>query len=169
MPVRFLLFLFLFLLSPTALAQVRPLDLVPAGEPRTLPERILGASAEPFWDDFHPRSGEDGSDQVVAPGIHAISRRLAEQLLRLETRAVLRPCGGEPLALLREVRHAVELRSPQVAPRHLPGAVQGVQRQYRRRGRDGPELGDGIGRRPGGVVQAPVREGSRAQARRTRE
>ena len=44
--------IFLLLLSSTSLAQVRPLDLVPAGEPRTLPERILGASAEPFWDDF---------------------------------------------------------------------------------------------------------------------
>ncbi len=52
MLMRFLLVIFLLLLPPTALAQVRTLDLVPAGEPRTLPERILGASAEPFWDDF---------------------------------------------------------------------------------------------------------------------
>jgi hypothetical protein len=52
MPVRFLLFLSLLLLPAPVLSQVRPLDLVPTGEPRALPERILGTSAEPFWDDF---------------------------------------------------------------------------------------------------------------------
>jgi hypothetical protein len=31
-------------------AQVRPLTLVAAGEPRSLPHRILGASASPFWE-----------------------------------------------------------------------------------------------------------------------
>lgn len=30
----------------------RPVELVPVGEPRQLPARILGASAEPFWDNF---------------------------------------------------------------------------------------------------------------------
>ena len=50
--IRVASFIFLVLLSSASLAQVRPLNLVPAGEPRTLLERILGASAEPFWDDF---------------------------------------------------------------------------------------------------------------------
>ena len=42
------------LLGATAPAagQSRPLDLVPMGEARALPERVLGASAEPFWDNF---------------------------------------------------------------------------------------------------------------------
>ena len=35
-----------------AAGQSRPLDLVPMGEARVLPERVLGASAEPFWDNF---------------------------------------------------------------------------------------------------------------------
>ena len=35
-----------------AVAQARLLDLVPSGEPRAVPERILGLSAEPFWDNF---------------------------------------------------------------------------------------------------------------------
>ena len=33
-------------------ASEQPVVLVPVGEPRKLPDRILGASAEPFWDDF---------------------------------------------------------------------------------------------------------------------
>jgi hypothetical protein len=36
----------------TAAGQPRPLDLVPIGQSRVLPERVLGASAEPFWDNF---------------------------------------------------------------------------------------------------------------------
>ena len=44
--------LLLVLLSATAYGQPRPLVVVPAGEARALPERILGASAEPFWDNF---------------------------------------------------------------------------------------------------------------------
>ena len=41
-------------LAPTsrAVAQGRPLVLISAGEPGILPERILGLSAEPFWDNF---------------------------------------------------------------------------------------------------------------------
>jgi hypothetical protein len=54
MPARWTLLplLFLLLRPPVAWAQVRPLELVAVGKPRALPERILGASAEPFWDDF---------------------------------------------------------------------------------------------------------------------
>jgi hypothetical protein len=48
--MRIAVFPFL-LVTSTTLAQVRSLDLVPAGEPRALPERILGASAEAFWTD----------------------------------------------------------------------------------------------------------------------
>jgi hypothetical protein len=47
--MRFVL-LALTLLNPAAWAQARPLDLVPSGGPRALPKRILGASAEPFWE-----------------------------------------------------------------------------------------------------------------------
>jgi len=43
-------FLAIALLSLPVAAQVRPLALVPIGEPRALPERILGASASPFWE-----------------------------------------------------------------------------------------------------------------------
>ena len=51
--LRTVLFLVLLAFLPaTAFAQGRPLVLVPVGQPRALPERILGASAEPFWDDF---------------------------------------------------------------------------------------------------------------------
>lgn len=35
-----------------AAEQPRLLELVPMGEARVLPERVLGASAEPFWDNF---------------------------------------------------------------------------------------------------------------------
>lgn len=44
------LFLSLTLFVSSVSAQVRPLNLVPAGEARALPERILGASADPFWE-----------------------------------------------------------------------------------------------------------------------
>jgi len=50
---KFLSFSYPFLavlLSLPLCAQVRPLALVPVGEPRALPERILGASASPFWE-----------------------------------------------------------------------------------------------------------------------
>ena len=51
MIVRSVLFLCVFLLPATVFAQGRPLDLASVGEPRALPERLLGASAEAFWTD----------------------------------------------------------------------------------------------------------------------
>ena len=65
--MRFVLFITLLGAPSTALAQVRPLDLVPAGEPRTLPPRILGVSAEPFWDDFIRDPGKVAAIKSLHP------------------------------------------------------------------------------------------------------
>jgi hypothetical protein len=50
--MKFIRLALLALLASGASAQSRPVDLVPVGAPRALPERILGVSAEPFWENL---------------------------------------------------------------------------------------------------------------------
>ena len=136
-----------------AAGQPRLLELVPMGGARVLPERVLGASAEPFWDDFiRNRRRWRRSSRCT---------RLTHGLPAGRRASTTTGSGGcshsspaQPLELLQAVCHARELRGADVSQGHLAGAIQAVQRRDRRLAHHGPQPRDGDGGRPGQVVPA---------------
>ncbi len=163
--MRTLLCIWLLLVASTALAQSNPLELTAVGEPRVLPARILGASAEPFWDNFVDHMTKLAALRSLHLGFVRFPGGSQSNYYDWKSGLFTVEPGqdnADYYSRFVTLSQGVKRKNP----RGISSSNTSLRRRDRRRGRAGPQLRNRLDRRSGGLVCPPRQGRSRSAIHR---